>query len=57
MFLSREEFENLTDPEKLLWLYDQILQIRRADVVTGAILEDYKKRLEAIENKRPGKAS
>ena len=51
--ISRDDFDRLSVRDRLLYLYDEIAQIRRAGGVTAAVLEDHRKRLEAIEHKRP----
>jgi hypothetical protein len=51
--ISHDDFNSLSLPQKLLYLYDEIGQLRRAAVVTGAALLDLRTRLDELENRRP----
>jgi hypothetical protein len=55
--LTRQKFDRLSDDQKFEHLYQMCVAAERAGEAMAATLAILRKRLEAIESKRPGTAS
>ena len=52
--ITRREFDRLTDDQKFGFLYASAVAADHAGRALAAMMEDYQKRLEAIEKERLG---